>query len=144
MKAALALAALLAGTIGAQAMSDSYVAAFVRASQEPGAKVQATIAELQKYRPLEELAKAGVLKSPYDCLPEHRVLCHDVIAGDREAVAQSAFSEAGVTVLQVWGEWFDAYAAPGERANYIAAQVDGAADRGFNLLTNEELAAVKD
>lgn len=144
MKAALALAALLAGTVGAHAVSDSYVAAFVRASQEPAARVAPVLAQMQAYRSLEEMAKAGVLKSPYDCLPEHRVLCHDVIAGDGEAVAQSAFSEAGVTVLQVWGEWVDAYTAPGERAKYIAAQVDGAADRGFNLLTNEELAAVKD
>lgn len=141
MKAALALAALLAGTIGAQAMSDSYVTAFVRASQEPGANVQAVLADMRNYRPLEDMAKAGVLKSPYDCLPEHRLLCHDVLSGNRKGVEAWGFTKQGRTVIQEWGEWFDGVE---DRAGYVADHVDQAADRGFNLLTNEELAAVKD
>lgn len=136
MKAALALAALLAGTIGAQAMSDRYLAAFLQASEKPSPAMQKVLAEMRGERPFDDIAKAGILKSAYDCLPELRAFCHDVLAGKIKGAD---------SIIYEWGEWYDVAGGKVEALKDEAqGHVDQAADRGFNLLTNEELAAVKD
>lgn len=125
MKAALALAALLAGTIGAQAMSDRYLAAFLHTTDSRPQGGWAFPADMKAGGPIDDV---------YKCLPELRTFCHDVITGIEKD-----------TTVHEWGEWRDAY---GNNVEALKAEaqghVDDAADRGFNLLTNEELAAVKD
>ena len=125
MKAALALAALLAGTIGAQAMSDRYLAAFLQASDSQPQGGRSWPADMKAGGPIDDV---------YKCLPELRTFCHDVITG----------IEKDTTVYE-WDEWRDATGGDVEAQKAFAqGHVDDAADRGFNLLTNEELAAVKD
>jgi hypothetical protein len=134
------VAALMAMAISpAFAASDVYVNAFVHASKFPADRVERVVSEMQQMRSIEDMIQSGVIKSAYDCLPEHRPLCYDVIHNDNKE--RWGFTEGGETIIQEWAEWFDATTDPKDRSDFVDKQVEEATQRGFNILTNDEIDA---
>lgn len=113
------------------AASDVYVNAFVHASTFPSERVQRVVGGMQAGRALDDMVAAGIIRSPHDCLPEHRSICYDVI---------HRASPDGL-VIEEWGEWLDSTTDAIGRAAYVDAQVEAAVQRGFNLLTDDEIDA---
>jgi len=126
------VAAVLAALVSpAFAASDVYVNAFVHASSHPTDRVQRVVGGMQAGQAIDEMVEVGIIRSPHDCLPEHRAFCYDVIHS----------IETDDTVIQEWGEWSDATQDPKARAAYVDGEIEAAVQRGFNLLTDDEIDA---
>lgn len=110
--------------------SDRRTKAFIKASLERTPRIKAVINGMDEYVSFEKMVRDGRISSPTDCLPEFRVLCFDVLK-----------TPTGETVVQEWSEWVDGM-SPEELVGYVNSLMMEAAERGFNLLTDAELAAV--
>lgn len=122
-----AIAALLLFT--APASADVFVSAFERVSTSPSPRVAAVVEQISAGRGLDVLVAQGLISTAYDCLPEHRAWCFDVLSG----VEKSDFA------VHEWGEWADGI-EPDEMPNFVHQIMQDTAERGFNLFTNDELA----
>lgn len=121
-------------TTSAQAFSDSYVRAFLWASHnQVDERKKQVLHEMNQWTPFEELVQRGIVASPYDCLPEHRIWCFDILK-------RPTIGSPGDTIVQEWGEWWDGTDETGKR-DMVFELFASAATRGFNLLSNAELAA---
>ncbi|MDP3526103.1 MAG: hypothetical protein Q8S27_16120 [Hoeflea sp.] len=110
---------------------DRRVLAFITATYKPTARMDAVLAGMGEFVSFEEMIRDGRISSPSDCLPEFRTLCFDTLQEPK-----------GDTVIQEWGEWVDNIPSK-ELPEYVELLMRAAAQRGFNLLTDEELAAVE-
>lgn len=129
--ALLAFAALLFGSVlDSRAFNQTFVDAFTRASTNLNERQETVAAAMSAGVPLASLVYFKAIKDVYDCIPELRVFCFDVLAGK---------VDASDTYVYEWGEWRDL-----EDKAFVTEMVGrewtDAAERGFNLLTNEELA----
>ena len=109
---------------------DRRVRAFIVASLKRTPRMEAVLAEMNNGLPLEKLVREGRISSPADCLPELRNMCFDVLK-----------QPVGSTVPEEWSEWVF-WPPPSELTEFVDTLTREALKRGFNLLTNEELAAV--
>lgn len=124
----IAVALTLAAIASPALADDTFVRAFIRATDNPTARVQKVLDGMSDFMPLAAMVKDGRIASPYDCLPEHRSICFDVLSG--RAV------EGGT--IEEWGEWRDAI-PPEDLPAFVESHVTEATQRGFNLLSNDEL-----
>lgn len=110
---------------------DRRVRAFIAATYKPTARMKAVLAGMNESISFEEMIRDGRISSPSDCLPEFRSLCFDTL---KEPI--------GDTVAYEWGEWVDNTPSK-ELPEYVDSLMREAVKRGFNLLTDDELAAVE-
>lgn len=109
--------------------SDRRTKAFIKASLERTPRIKAVVDGMDEVS-FEQMVRDERISSPTDCLPEFRVLCFDVLK-----------APTGETVVQEWSEWVDGM-SPEELVGYVNGMMQEAAERGFNLLTDAELAAI--
>jgi hypothetical protein len=110
--------------------NDRLVRAFISATFKPTARMKAVLAGMNDSVSFEAMIRDGRISSPSDCLPELRGLCFETLK-----------EPTGDTVVYEWGEWVDNTPAA-ELPDYVGSLVREAAKLGFNLLSDEELAAV--
>lgn len=110
--------------------SDRRTKAFIKASLERTPRIKAVVDGMDEYVSFEQMVRDERISSPTDCLPEFRVLCFDALK-----------APTGETVVQEWSEWVDGM-SPEELVGYVNSLMQEAAERGFNLLTDAELAAI--
>lgn len=104
-----------------------FVEAFRLASQNLTPRQAAVVDGMTTETTLESLVATGTIETPYDCLPEHRILCHEVLS-----------QRTRDTVIFEWGEWHDNLDRDQTTA-FVSELMNDAAALGFNLLTNQEL-----
>ncbi|WP_343314031.1 hypothetical protein AAIB41_02485 [Brucella sp. BE17] len=84
---------------------------------------------------LPQARLTGKMKSMYDCMPEARSTCLEMLYKDDAYVKQH---EAEYEIYE-WGEWHDQFENDADRNNYWANLHRQAAEEGYNLFTNAEL-----
>lgn len=109
--------------------SPAFVEAFRLASSNLTPRQVDVVDGLARETTLESLVAVGTIQTPYDCLPEHRILCHETLAQQTD----------GKTVIVEWGEWRDSLDEI-QTATFVSELINEAAALGFNLLTSQELA----
>lgn len=84
---------------------------------------------------LPQARLTGKMKNMYDCMPEARSTCLEMLYKDDDYVKQH---KAEYEIYE-WGEWHDQFENDEERNKYWANLHRQAAEEGYNLFTNAEL-----
>lgn len=112
------------------AFNDTFVDTFVRASLTANLTPRqlAVTDAIDEGRALESLVVQGLITDAYDCIPELRTMCHDVLTGH---------TDTENTFIGEYGEWIEGDDA--FKSEWVGLQMTEAAKRGFNLFTDAEL-----
>lgn len=122
---------ICAATTGAFAWTDQFAYVYGAVTDAPNERQTAVLDGMRNYVALSAMVRDGRIRTPYDCIPEIRVQCFDTLK-----------NPTGDEPIQEWGEWRDAFRGD-ELRNFVANELAEAAERGFNLFTNEEIANFK-
>lgn len=84
---------------------------------------------------LVEARLTGKMKNLYDCVPEVRATCLQMLYATDNYIG----SNKEQFTIEEWGEWHDQFSTDSERDRYWSGLHRQAAEEGYNLFTNAEL-----